>query len=141
MSVSYSLHLVTEQSVDAVLSGLFEIPKVESVPNSTVQFVRGVVFLAHGKSTDEKATNRFTEDFGIAATISILFFPDGVSDHETALDLLAIATARWINLTSDDLILVANNKTLVFKRAKTEVTRIDNSPFWTQKRKEILSKI
>lgn len=135
MSISYSLHIRTHQSPADVLARLFEISDVETVPNSDVQYVRGSVFLAHGKPTESQTQTRYQEQFGVTPTVSILFFPDGVSDHDTALDLLAQATSKWLNTTEDDVLLLANNKLEVLKRQFENLTIGKEEIFWTTDRR------
>jgi len=139
MSISYSLHIHTGQSLVEVLKKLFEIDKVETVPNSDVNYVRGIVFLAHGKSTGGKTQTRYQEQFGITPTISILFFPDGVSDHDTALNLLAQAINRWLINTEDDVLLLANNTTEIMKRQVGHIIISEDAVFWTPDRLQYLS--
>ena len=133
-TLSYSLHINTPRSAREVLQICFQTEDIASIAGTDIQYTRGRVFLAHVRTTNLKTTEQFHAKFSVSPTVSILYFPDGVSSFQTALDELLDAALIWLRVQSDDAVLVANNTQLVLKRVGSKITLAQGQPFWTPER-------
>lgn len=135
MTLSYSLHLITNMEIQEVLKFSFNTENVERLPQVIgVMYTRGSVFLAHGRETDAKNKLRFQQNFEFNAEVSISFFPDGVSSVNSAMDILLNAVLRWINETDDSILLVSNNRDLTLMRCDETLRINEQHPYWIKNR-------
>lgn len=132
MTESYALYLQTNSDARTVLGQLFTSDKIGLIENSEIFFLRGPVFLAHARQCGiaDKAYNQILAAFQLSPTVSILFFPNGVSSFQTALDHLLEALLRGLHNTPDDLLLVANHKIRVLQRSGGHIRLNANQTFW-----------
>ncbi len=133
-TTNYSLHLKTDLSPYDVLETLFSTDSIEPIAGAGVLYTRGSVFLAHGRISEQKLCERFKQAFGVRPSVSVAFFPDGVSSFNTALTKLIEAVVHWLNQTEDDLLLVSNSDMLVLKRENNLLTLNRSHSFWTPPR-------
>lgn len=134
MTLSYALFIATQRTPTEVLEILFETQRVESIAGTAIQYVRGRTFLAHGYFADDTLCDTLNQQYGVRATVQVPFFPDGVSNFQTALDELLKATVRYLNSTSDDLMLLSNKEDLVLQRYFGTVSYNRAHTFWTPAR-------
>ena len=139
MTLSYSLHFITNIVIADVLKSVFDTDNVERLPQVVgVMYTRGSVFLAHGRETDAKNKLRFQQDFNFNSEISVSYFPDGVSSVNKAMHILLDGLLRWLSETEDDILLVSNNRDLVFMRQEGELTVAEKHPYWTSDRLKLI---
>jgi hypothetical protein len=141
MTVSYSVHLATARDPQATLSQLFGIEDVKPIDKAEMWYVRGKMYLAHSKVTDTKLSERIQRNYGIIPTVSVSFFPDGVSSVEKALDELLNAVQGWISNRNGDLAMATNLDNLVLKSQDNVLTTNFSHPFWTKARLEQINQI
>jgi hypothetical protein len=133
-TTTYSLHLTTSLSPYDVLDTLFSTEQIEPIAGAGVLYTRGSVFLAHGRISEPELCKRFKQAFGVRPTVSVSFFPNGVSSVNTAMTRLIEAVLCWLETTDDDLLLIAGQDTLVLKRENGVLTLNRNHSFWTPPR-------
>lgn len=137
-TASYSLHFNTALSTYEVLEALFHTDDIDAIAGAGVLYTRGKTFLAHARVTETTLAEKFTEDFGVRPTVSVNFFPDGVSSVNTAFDALVEAALLWMNANDDDFLLLANKDTLVLKYQRGKLTLNRSVEFWTPPRISLL---
>jgi len=136
MSISYSLHLQTKLSMYQVLEVLFNPKNIEKIVATEMLYVRGTVFLAHARITEPSLGEKLSKTFGIEPTVSIAYFPDGVSSFQTALNHLVDTILQWLRTQDDNLLLLANKAQLVLKQFEGMLTLDPVHSFWTSNRLE-----
>lgn len=136
MSISYSLYLNTQADSRHTLASLFNLDNVAPIEGTDIFYARGSVFLAHGRDcrSDDPANQKIAESFGLLPTVSVAFFPDGVSNFQTALNLLLDAILAQIETSTDALLLLANKKELVLQRDATTMRVAEQHSFWSSGR-------
>lgn len=141
MSVGYSLYIQTESKSREVLAMLFPDKAIEPIAGTDLLYTRGSVFLAHGRDCvpEDPQVQKMATSFGLLPTVNIPFFPDGVSNFQTALNHLLDATLKIISTTSDPLLLVANHRDLVLQRDAVGLRLAAQHAFWTAGRLERVS--
>lgn len=140
MTISYSLHFITNMAIADVLKFVFDTDNVERLPQVVgVMYTRGSVFLAHGRETDAKNKLRFQQDFSFNAEVSVSYFPNGVSSVNRAMQLLLDAMLKWLTETEDDLLFVSNNRDLVLMRQNNELAIAEKHPYWTSDRLKLIT--
>ncbi|MEL6404554.1 MAG: SitI3 family protein [Chloroflexota bacterium] len=139
MTESYTLYLATSLPVEAVLEMLFEPKSIAPLEGTNLLYARGLVYLAHGQPLPEKMQERLHGQFGFSPSISIRYFPDGVSAVETAFDMLVTAIVRWLADTTHDMVLAVSKTSEIIKRLDATVTYAENHPFWTASRRELIT--
>jgi hypothetical protein len=133
MSINYTLHARTDLTPVQTLEILFGyVP--QAIAETNIFYVRGRVFLAHGRPTDIVNQQILHERYYIQPQVSVLFFPDGVSSVQTALDALGEALVHWQQHCTDSLFLVADMTTLVWQYHQEQTDINEAHPFWTPKR-------
>lgn len=139
MTESYTLYVATALPVQAVLELLFEPKSIAPLEGTTLLYARGLVYLAHGQPLPEKMQERLSPTLGFVPTVSVRYFPDGVSAVHTAFDMLVTALVRWLDETTDAIVLMAGKTTQVIKRLEDTVTVADKHPFWTPTRQALIA--
>ena len=122
MTESYILYLQTQLPVEAVLERIFAPKSIAPIEGTDLLYARGTVYLAHAQALPQQMQDRYETQFGFRPTISIRYFPDGVSSVKTAFDILAEGIVRWLKDNEDNLLLSSNNKIDVIKRLDKKLT-------------------
>lgn len=134
MSESYIIYLETDLRVEAVLERIFEPKHIAPLDGTNMLYARGSVYLAHAQSLPVAMQERYNNQFGFPASISIRYFPDGVSSVNTALTLLAEGVMRWLHDGDNNILLSANNRIDVLKRVNNQLSIKTQHGFWKQDR-------
>ena len=133
-TTNYSLHLKTDLNPYDVLETLFSTDSIEPIAGAGYCTHAAVSFWHTGASVNKNCGERFKQAFGVRPSVSVAFFPDGVSSFNTALTKLIEAVVHWLNQTEDDLLLVSNSDMLVLKRENNLLTLNRSHSFWTPPR-------
>ncbi len=138
MTDSYILYLQTDLPVDAVLERVFEPKSISPLEGTNLLYARGHVYLAHAQPLPDTMQERYLAQFGFPASISIRYFPDGVSSVKTAMTILAEGIMRWLHDGEDNLLLSANNTVDVIKRLDGLVMVNTSHQFWQYDRLKLV---
>ncbi|MEM9951211.1 MAG: SitI3 family protein [Chloroflexota bacterium] len=134
MTESYILYLQTDLPVEAVLERIFAPKSISPLEGTNMLYARGNVYLAHAQPLPPAMQDRYENQFGFAPTISIRYFPDGVSSVTTAMNTLADGIVRWLHDGEENVLLSANNKVDVLKRVGNQLQVKANHSFWSPER-------
>lgn len=133
MTESYILYIDTQRPVQSVLETIFKPKSIAPLEGTNILYARGLVYLAHAQALPENMQGRLQGQFGFAPTISIRYFPDGVSSVNTAMQLLAEGVLYCLHESQDNIVL-STNKTEIFKRVDNQVSVNNRHSFWTPER-------
>lgn len=139
MTESYILYIQTLLPTQAVLEIIFEPKTIAPLDGTNMIYARGSVYLAHAQPLPPTMQERYENQFGFTPTISIRYFPDGVSSVETAMTILAEGIMRWLDNNDDDLLLSANSKTMVIERRAGSISVNKNHSFWQRGRHKLIT--
>lgn len=139
MTESYILYIQTLLPAQAVLEIIFEPKTIAPLDGTNMIYARGSIYLAHAQPLPVTMQERYENQFGFTPTISIRYFPDGVSSVKTAMNTLAEGLMRWFNDNDDNLLLLANNKTIVIERKNNRLTVNTSQTFWQHNRIKIIT--
>ncbi|MGJ3238261.1 MAG: hypothetical protein ACFE0Q_06105 [Anaerolineae bacterium] len=138
MTESYILYLDTLLPAEAVLETMFMPKHIAPVEGTTMLYARGSVYLAHAQPLPEAMQERYQVQLNFTPTLSIRYFPDGVSSFKTALHLLAECVMRWIHQSGDTLLLTTSKNALVLRWQHNKIQINSHHAFWGQERLKYL---
>lgn len=139
MTESYILYIQTQLPAQAVLEIIFEPKTINPLDGTNMIYARGSIYLAHAQPLPPPMQERYENQFGFAPTMSIRYFPDGVSSVKVAMNILAEGVVRWLEHNNDNLILSANNQSMVIERQDNCISVNVNQTFWQHGRLKIIT--
>ena len=130
MSENYILYLQTDLSPEKVLELIFQPKSIAPLDGTDMIYARGSVYLAHAQSMSETMQEKYNHQIGFPPTVSIRYFPDGVSSVRIAWSILLDGILRWLNANQHNLHLLGNNQVTVLKRLNNNISVNVAHRFW-----------
>lgn len=138
MTASYALHLSTHLPPPQVITTIFPDLIPQPLPGTDMHYARGRFFLVHGNITKSATRNAYFDTYAVDPQVSLLFFPDGVSDLRKALDELVRQTVTWLHHTQDNVLMLANGQHLVIRRLNNLLLINTDDPIWQPHRLKMI---